>query len=87
MSRAYDGVGTRTLLSNVEQAGLSHPTTGSPMYDEAHLKELKANTPSFRPPTSTGDDHDLDTPITSTPGDSVMESLADSGKVIYPGLL
>ena len=66
---------------------MSHPATGSPMYDEAHLNELKASTPSFRPSISTGGDHDLDTPIISTPGDSVMESLADSGNVIYSDLL
>jgi hypothetical protein len=81
------GLGTRTLLSNVDQASPSHPATGSPMYDEAHLKELKASTPSFRPTISTGDDRDLDTPITSMPGDTVMESLADSGNIIYSGLL
>ncbi|KAF8262278.1 GCFC-domain-containing protein [Lactarius quietus] len=65
-------------LPNVDQDSLSHPTAGSPMYDEAHLNELKAGTPSFRPSISTSDEHDLDTPIISTPGDSVMESLADS---------
>ncbi|KAI9443190.1 GCFC-domain-containing protein [Lactarius indigo] len=36
-----------TLPSNVDQASLSHPTTGSPVYDEAHLNELKASTPFF----------------------------------------
>ena len=76
------GLGTRTLPPNVDQASLSHPTTSSPVYDEAHLNELKASTPSFRPSISTGDDHDFDTPITSTPEDLVMESLADPGSLL-----
>ncbi|KAH9179210.1 GCFC-domain-containing protein [Lactarius sanguifluus] len=66
-----------TLPSNVDQASLSHPITSRPVYDEAHLNELKASTPSFRPSISTGGDHDFDTPILSTPGDLGIESLAD----------
>ncbi|KAH9042156.1 nineteen complex-related protein 2-domain-containing protein [Lactarius pseudohatsudake] len=75
-----------TLPSNVDQATLSHPTTSRPVYDEAHLNELKASTPSFRPSTSTDGDHDFDTPIISTPGDLGTESLADpeAGGVAIP---
>ncbi|KAH9080570.1 GCFC-domain-containing protein [Lactarius deliciosus] len=75
-----------TLPSNVDQASLSHPTTSRPVYDEAHLNELKASTPSFRPSISTGGDHDFDTPIISTPGDLGTESIADpeAGGVAIP---
>ncbi|KAI9465519.1 GCFC-domain-containing protein [Lactarius psammicola] len=77
---------SRTLSSSVDQASLSHPTTSSPVYDEAHLNELKASTPSFRPSISTGDDRDFDTPMISAPGDAVTESLADpdAGGVAIP---
>lgn len=70
------GLGTRTLPSNVDQA------TSSLVYDEAHLNELKASTPSFRPSISTGDVHDFDTPITPTPGDLVAEGLSDPGNLL-----
>jgi hypothetical protein len=74
--RTYNWYGIRRLPSNLDQADIS---AKGPVYDEAYLNELKANTPSSRPRIPESGVHDDDTLMLSTPGDPAMESFDNIG--------
>ncbi|KAI0251981.1 nineteen complex-related protein 2-domain-containing protein [Lactifluus subvellereus] len=63
-----------TLSPNSDQASISSSAATGPVYDEAHLNELKANTLSSRPKSAAHDDGTL---LDSTLGDMTIESLDD----------
>ncbi|KAI0304447.1 GCFC-domain-containing protein [Multifurca ochricompacta] len=74
----YSGGGEiRTLPSSLDQASVSSLATSGPVYDETHLNELRANTPSSRSSRLKGNAHDDDSLTNSESGDLVMESLND----------
>lgn len=77
--RAYDLYAPRVLPSNLDQASISSHTTRGPVYDEAYLNELKANTPSSRPRIPEGGAHDDDSVTPSTPEDLAVEGLDNIG--------
>jgi GC-rich sequence DNA-binding factor len=76
--RAYNWGGLRTPPSNLDQASISHTSSG-PVYDAAYLNELKASTPSSRPRIPEGGTHHNGSPITSVMEDSAIENLDSIG--------
>ncbi|KAH9980300.1 nineteen complex-related protein 2-domain-containing protein [Lactifluus volemus] len=72
-----------TLSPNSAQADRSSPAATGPVYDQAYLNELKANTPSSRP---RGAVHDNGTLSDSMPGNMTTEILDenDAGEAAIP---
>ena len=48
------------LPSSLDQASISPRSNGAPIYDKAYLSELKASTPTARPPLPERDSHGAD---------------------------
>jgi GC-rich sequence DNA-binding factor len=68
--------GISTLPLNSDQPSISPPAVTGPVYDEAYLNELKANTPSSRPRGAT---HDNGALLDSIPMDMTTDTLDDFG--------
>ena len=63
----------RTVPSTLDQATIS-TTNDSPRYDAAYLKELKASTPTARPPMPTNVDF-YDADVSMDLGDVSIQSI------------
>ena len=59
--------------ANLDQASISPRSQAGPTYDKAYLNQLKASTPTSRPPLPTNDPYDADTSMDI--GDISMQSV------------
>ncbi|KAF9241159.1 GCFC-domain-containing protein [Melanogaster broomeanus] len=77
------GIHPATLPATLDQATISSRSNGAPVYDQAHLSELKANTQSTR--RLTGDDaYDADVSMTVDESTLSLLESPEAGESVIP---